>query len=122
MAYPYYPYTWNNGVQPYQPTQAPVQAANEITWVQGETDAKARPVIAGHSALFMDSETTTFYIKTVDNSGIPQPLRTFDYKERTQTTPTEAKAERQINNTVTREEFDALVKKVDGMLKGEGEG
>jgi hypothetical protein len=36
----------------------------------------------------MDSENDVFYIKSTDSSGMPLPLRTFDYKERTaQSTP-----------------------------------
>ena len=29
----------------------------------------------------MDSESQKFYIKSADNSGMPMPLRTFEYKE-----------------------------------------
>jgi hypothetical protein len=45
--------------------------------------AKAYPVTAGNSVLLMDSEESVFYIKTTDQSGMPQPLRVYDYKERT---------------------------------------
>ena len=31
----------------------------------------------------MDSESNSFYIKSCDASGMPLPLRIFDYKERT---------------------------------------
>ena len=117
MAYPYYPNysTWNLN----NPVTTPMQPTNDIVWVQGENDAKARPVIAGHSALFMDSENSCFYIKTVDNSGIPQPLRVFEYKEKVATDKTQTESKDQA---VTREEFDDLVKKVNGLLQGEGEG
>ena len=87
----------NNNVVPnytpymssYQtPQQTPNNSINQnnqsIVWVQGEADAKARFVSAGNSALFMDSEKPVFYIKTVDMSGMPQPLRVFDFTERTQ--------------------------------------
>lgn len=60
------------------------QASNGgITWVQGEAAAKSYPVAAGQSVLLMDSEASAFYIKSTDQSGMPQPLRIFDYSERT---------------------------------------
>lgn len=38
---------------------------------------------AGNSVLLLDSESQCFYIKSTDTSGMPQPLRIFDYTERT---------------------------------------
>lgn len=73
----------------YQQVQNTQQAqTGGLQWVQGEAGAKAFPVSAGQSVLLMDSENNVFYIKSTDNSGMPLPLRTFDYKERTaQSTP-----------------------------------
>lgn len=75
---------------PQQPMQQPVvpqqQAPvndNGILWVQGEAGAKSWAVAPGKSVMLMDSESNTFYIKSSDNSGMPMPLRVFDYKERT---------------------------------------
>ena len=70
--------------QPYVGQQQVQQQNQEsdINWVQGEAGARSWNVPAGKSVLLMDSETNTFYIKTVDASGMPQPLRVFDYKER----------------------------------------
>ena len=131
MPYPYYPNysSWNTNptmpsLAPQMPTPAPnpQQATNDINWVQGEADAKSRPVAPGHSVLLMDTEESVMYIKTVDQSGMPQPLRIFDYKER-EATPKTADITKQASvDAVTREEFNALAEKVDRMLKGEGEG
>ena len=55
---------------------------NGIVWVQGIEGAKAYPVASGSSVLLMDSEDNVFYIKTTDQSGMPSPLRIFDYTER----------------------------------------
>lgn len=65
-----------------QPTQ-PTQQNNGIQWVQGEAGAKAFNVGSGQSVLLMDSESNAFYIKSTDASGMPLPLRIFDYTERT---------------------------------------
>lgn len=70
------------GYQPYQPTVNQQSTNNGIVWVQGLEGAKAYPVGAGNNVLLMDSETSVFYIKSTDQSGMPMPLRVFDYTER----------------------------------------
>lgn len=69
-----------------------------ILWVQGEAGAKSWAVAPGKSVMLMDSESNTFYIKSSDNSGMPMPLRVFDYTERTQLT--------QPVNTIQHEQID----------------
>ena len=131
MPYPYYP-NYNGWSQtPQVPVFAPQtpsaglqtqQASNDINWVQGEADAKSRPVAAGHSVILMDTEQSVMYIKTVDQSGMPQPLRIFDYKERESQGKTAGVINNPVPDAVTREEFNALADRVDKMIKGEGEG
>ncbi len=96
MAFPNFFPTGYNPMGNYNPYQVGYQQAQSsqqaqtggLQWVQGEAGAKAFPVSAGQSVLLMDSENNVFYIKSTDNSGMPLPLRTFDYKERTaQSTP-----------------------------------
>ena len=60
------------------------QPSNGIVWVQGESAAKSYPVAPNTTVMLLDSESSTFYLKTSDASGMPLPLRVFDYKERTQ--------------------------------------
>lgn len=81
--------TYNNPYlypQAYYPTanQQATQNTSSIVWVQGEAGAKSYLVGAGQSVLLMDAESSTFYIKSTDASGMPMPLRVFDYKERAQ--------------------------------------
>lgn len=59
------------------------QQTTGINWVQGVDAAKAYIVAAGNSVLLLDSESQCFYIKSTDTNGMPQPLRIFDYTERT---------------------------------------
>lgn len=67
-----------------QPIQQPTQSNQSLIYVQGEAAAKSWMVGAGQSVLLMDSENPVFYIKSADASGIPLPLRVFDYTERNQ--------------------------------------
>lgn len=91
----------------------PAAQNQQIIWVQGEEGAKAYMVAAGNSVLLMDSETSTFYIKTTDTSGMPQPLRIFDYTERKVQQKQAAQEKAEAKDYVTREEFDALAAKFE---------
>ena len=66
---------------PAQPVQQPQQNNSGILWVSGEVGAKSYLVAPGTSVLLMDSESEKFFIKSTDVSGMPQPLRTFEYHE-----------------------------------------
>ena len=99
--------------QAQQPMQQPAPQNQQIIWVQGEEGAKAYMVAAGNSVLLMDSETSTFYIKTTDNSGMPQPLRIFDYTERKAQQKQSVQEKAETKDYVTREEFEALAAKFE---------
>lgn len=97
MAFPYSPYT-----NTYQPTvgyanfnpymyaspvptaSAQVPAQNEFRYypVRGEDGVNAFYVAPGQSVLLMDTDNQSFYVKSVDQNGMPQPLRVFDFTER----------------------------------------
>lgn len=114
MSYqPIYP-QYNNYI-PQQ--QVPQQNDNGILWVQGEAGAKSWAVAPGKSVMLMDSESNTFYIKSSDQSGMPMPLRIFDYKERTQQqqqTPVVHQQEIDTSQFVT---WDAFNSRLDEMFK-----
>lgn len=103
--------------QQYAPQMAqPQQQAAPIIWVQGEAGAKSFLVGPGQSVMLMDSEAEVFYIKETDASGVPLPLRAFDYKERTTSAqrPVQA-AQTPTVEYVTRAEFEAFVAKLAQM-------
>lgn len=107
---------WRQGYQPAQQQQQVTQQPSPIIWVQGEEGAKAYMVAAGNSVLLMDSENSTFYIKSTDASGMPQPLRVFDYSERTASQKQPAQtAQKPKEEYVTRQEFNALAARFDAL-------
>ena len=134
MAYPYFPATYqpiypqyaqNQPVQAFQPqtgvnTQpmqnAPQTANNSLTWVQGIEGAKAHMTAPGVPALLMDSESERFFIKTTDASGMPLPLRVFEYKEVTNAPVNKAP---DMSGYVTREEFEQYKASVGKAAKNE---
>lgn len=141
MAYPTYPYQGyqpmyypqpvpdqltqlrQNQMQPQmmQAPQMPAQGQQpSIIWVQGEEGAKAYMVAAGNSVMLMDSDDSIFYIKTADASGVPQPLRIFDYAERAAASrpPVQTIAQPDVEY-VTRAEFDALAARMEALTAKE---
>lgn len=65
--------------QPQPQTQA--QTNNGLIWVQGLSAAKSFLVAPNTTVMLMDSEGSRFYLKSADASGMPLPLRTFEYAE-----------------------------------------
>lgn len=91
--------------------------SNAIIWVQGESGAKAYPVAPGNSIALFDSENDRFFIKTTDASGMPLPLRVFNYVEQKDNNNSIVNT---IHNEdfnpgdyVTRKEFDELLEKIN---------
>lgn len=103
----------NAVTQPSMPQQPMQQQSSQIIWVSGEAGAKSYLVAPGNTVMLLDAENSVFYLKSADASGMPLPLRIFDYKERT-TTAQQAfggsvTAESvNLDNFVTRKEFDEL--------------
>lgn len=96
QTYQQYPNMVQNA--PPQQTQAGA-AGNGLVWVQGESGAKSYLVAPNTTVLLMDSESSRFYLKSADTSGMPLPLRVFSYTEDTEKPPETA-------NYITRQEFE----------------
>lgn len=124
MAYNnYFPATYYPQYQqPIQQIQQPQQQDNGIIWVSGIEGAKSFLVSAGKSVLLMDSESSVFYIKSTDMSGMPQPLRIFDYTERTAQQQTDAPAhEIDTSMFVTRDELESRLASITSQQKKKGD-
>lgn len=75
-------------------------------WVAGINGAKNFPTAPNVPVLLMDSEQSRFFIKTTDQSGMPLPLRIFEF---TEVTNTPAAPELDTKNFVTREELQEIL-------------
>jgi hypothetical protein len=80
--------------------------------VQGEAGAKAFIVPPGMTCWLMDSESPTFYMKTTDVNGMPQPLRIFDFKERVAISHNGPNGPVPENNYVTKDEMKAYIAEI----------
>lgn len=106
---------------PVMQTQAPVNNNNSgIVWVQGESGAKSYLVAPNTTVLLMDSEGNKFYLKSSDASGMPLPLRVFEYSEITlNASKSDFKQQTEENKEYAlktdldalRRDFDALIAK-----------
>lgn len=121
---PYFPAGYNPfqqvAMQQYQQTVQPTQQqSGGLLWVQGIEGAKSHFISPGQSVLLMDSESNSFFIKSADASGMPLPLRIFDYTERTAQpapqTPTAAPVD--TSGFVTREEFETRIAEIIAVNK-----
>lgn len=100
--------------QPQMPQNGVQNLGNGITWVLGENAAKSFPVGVGQTVVLMDREEPVMYMKSVDQSGMPLPLRVFDITERTETSSPKT------SNTdyVSRSEFDKFKEDIRQTIKG----
>ena len=98
-----------NQPQMFPSVQQPVAQSGAPLWVQGEAGAKSFCVAPGQNVLLMDSEAQRFYIKSADASGMPLPLRTFEYKEITGAVNTAISSE---DGFITRREFEERISKL----------
>lgn len=124
--YPYYSYQSNpnNYTMPQQQSYAqpqPTQStAQGMVFVQpisgGENEAKTYPVAAGATMWLVDYEERCIYVKTMDASGMPLPLRVFEFNEVVRTEPP---AIQQSNfnpdEYVRKEEFEEMKKQLQNM-------
>lgn len=105
--------------QPQMPLNSSANSGNGITWVLGENAAKAFPVGAGQTVILMDREDPVMYMKSVDQSGMPLPLRIFDITERTSDKQGNSIAKSTITEDfVSRKEFDEFREDVKRSIKG----
>lgn len=111
MPYPYYPSSFQ---YPYIQQQS-TASAFIADWIQGGIQGmKAYPLSSNQKAVLFDTESNIFGIKCVDASGMPLPLRVFNYSEinaQEQRTDSQTVA---IDTSVfvTREEFEALKQQI----------
>jgi len=107
---PNYVYPWNTYAQSLVQQQQSQPQSTGINWVQGEAGAKSYALAPSQSILLMDSEKDVFYIKSTDSSGMPLPLRIFDFTERTAVKP-ETPSTPAVDY-ITREEFEKRIAEI----------
>lgn len=108
-------------VQPQPQSQQQQEEEGGINWVQGEAGARSAFVKPGRSKLLMDSEQPVFYIKSVDVSGMPLPLRIYDFNERV-SKPQNSNSSKQNKKEVEYVKKDELESLVSEIMKKKSRG
>ena len=111
---PYNPsITTAQGTFPYPNalSQQPQQSGSLMTvFVSSEDEVNTYPVQAGTTVLLLCFPAKKFWLKSTSTNGVPEALREFPFEEKMPVQP-------QTQNTVTREEFDSLSKKIDKLIQ-----
>lgn len=116
-AVPNSPTIINPVTQPIQPVpvfqNAQSNGGTIVGWTQGINGAKAYPLGPNTRAYLFDTEVDKFYTKNTDASGVPQPVREFEYFE------VEHHEDESMDpsNYVTKEEFNSMSDKLDYILE-----
>lgn len=98
-----------------QQTMQVQQNDSVIMFVNGLDEANAWVVQPGKSAFLMDRNANSFYVKSVDANGMPNPIEIYDYKKREaekeqgQYQQTNRQPQIDTDMFVTREEFEERI-------------
>ena len=85
------------------------QPTQNIQYVNGKQSAEGYPMSPNSSAILMDSNTSRFYLKQTDASGMAT-VKTYDFKEAEEEKPVEY---------ITRSEFETFKEKMKGENRNE---
>lgn len=88
--------------QQYTQQQPYAQQYNDTIYVNGVNEAASWVVQRGQSVRLWDASEPKFYIKTVGDNGMPNPIEVYRY-ERIETSP---QKEQKTEEYVTRAEFE----------------
>ena len=91
------------------------QAANQFDCVTGLDGAKAflGKMLSGTKHIVWDNDKPVFYVLQKDSNGTPQRVQICNFTVELEPTPDE--------KYVTREDFNALLSKLDGLLNKEAD-
>lgn len=106
------PQFYQSAMPPYQ---AP-QSMSAMIFVRGENEANNYPVGPGQTAYLFDADVNSFYIKSVDITGRPLPLKICDYTERVSNDISEPDP-KQESMFITKAEFDQFKEELKSEIR-----
>lgn len=108
----YNPYSYNPAV-PTGPLFYPPVQQNDLIFVLDENAARSYPVVNGQKVTLWDKNYPKFYIKSVDQNGMPS-FRKFNFTEEVDEPAIEsAKPAKTVTDEyVTKADFDAFANKI----------
>lgn len=132
--YSYQPMTYQQQIQQLQQQaqqaqqqlpqqQIPQQMQNSglFFFVNSQKEVDEWVLNAGQTAFFFDRNNPIFYIKSVAQNGLSQPVEVYDYKQREKSIEDATTAPSvDMDKYITREEFDALKAELESLKGAEG--
>ena len=123
MYNPFYPpYYYQQQTQNAQ--SIPLQTGGSFYFVNSQKEVEDWIVGAGQTVFFFDRNSSVFYIKSVAQNGLSQPIEVYDYTQRASQQGSEAYAgafDVNLDNYITRDEFTQFEAKIKALLDKEDE-
>lgn len=105
-----------------QMSQTPsVQNGGMFYFVNSQKEVDDWLVGAGQTVFFFDRNNSVFYIKTVAQNGLSQPIEVYDYTQRTEASEgANSEVVVDMDKYITRDEFEALKAELEALKEVEG--
>ena len=127
---PSYQQTYQPNFQPYyqqiqqlqnqiQQSQQTNQNGGMFYFVNSQKEVEDWVLNAGQTAFFFERNASVFYIKSVAQNGLSQPIEVYDYSQRLSET-SEAHLDDKGDKYITRDEFEALKAELEALKEAEG--
>ena len=76
---------------------------------------------AGQTAFFFERNASVFYIKSVAQNGLSQPIEVYDYTQRSEASESaNSDVVVDMDKYITRDEFEALKSELEALKEAEG--
>ena len=99
----------------------PMQNGGTFYFVNSQKEVEDWVLGAGQTAFFFERNASVFYIKSVAQNGLSQPVEVYDYTQRTEASEgTNSEVVVDMDKYITRDEFEALKAELEAMKGAEG--
>ena len=127
---PSYQQTYQPNFQPYyqqiqqlqnqiQQSQQTNQNGGMFYFVNSQKEVEDWVLNAGQTAFFFERNASVFYIKSVAQNGLSQPIEVYDYSQRL-SDASESHLDDKGDKYITRDEFEALKAELEALKEAEG--
>lgn len=98
-----------------------MQNGGTFYFVNSQKEVEDWIVGAGQTVFFFDRNNSVFYIKSVAQNGLSQPVEIYDYSQR-MASPEGSEIDANVNmdKYITRDEFEALKAELEAIKGAEG--
>lgn len=107
--------------QSQQNQQPSSQNGGLFYFVNSQKEAEDWVLGAGQTAFFFERNASVFYIKSVAQNGLSQPIEVYDYTQRTEASEgANSEVVVDMDKYITRDEFEVLKAELEAIKEAEG--